>query len=94
MSWSVSAVGKPAAVSAKISEDVLKYTCSEPEETLKKSAAAIIATALAAFPQDNIAVRVEANGSQQPWYRKDGTVGEGFANTLRVVIEPVWGFVE
>lgn len=60
--------------------------CSEPEETIKTTAAMAVQRALEAFPADH-AVRVEASGSQSP-------AGDGYTNSLRVEITPIWGFVE
>lgn len=94
MSWSVSAVGKPRAVAAKLAEDFNRIKCSEPEESIKNSAASAIAAALSAMP-DEYAVRVEANGSQSPFYGKDQRVVPGkFLNNLSVRLDPLYGFVE
>lgn len=88
MSWSVSAVGKPAAVAAKLNDDFARMSpCVEPEETIRQSARSMISTALGSFRADQ-PVRVEASGSQntidnEPQY-----------NQLKVSIEPIWGFVE
>ena len=87
MSWSVSAVGKAPAVAEKIATGT-NHKCSEPEETIKNAVAAAIATALTAFPADGV-VRVEASGSQQT----DTATGKA-VNSLKVNVEPVWGFVE
>ena len=89
MSWSVSAIGKPAAVAAKLATDFKKITCSEPEETIKNGVASIVATSLAAFPAD-YAVRVEASGSQSC---PDFKAPDEKTNQLTVKIEPIWGFL-
>jgi len=90
MSWSVSAVGKPAAVAASIAKSIGSSKCYEPEETIKNTIGTVLATALAAFPP-NSAVRVEASGSQSvPDSTKPGVA----TNSLTVKIEPLWGFVE
>jgi hypothetical protein len=88
MSWSVSAIGKPAAVAAKVQKDLSAYKCVEPEEQVKVAAGAAIVAAVTAYPPDSC-VKVSASGHQ-------GTAteeGKAF-NNLRVDIEPVYGFVE
>lgn len=91
MSWSVAAIGKPAAVAQKLAEEFSKNPCSEPEETIRQNVAKIVATSLGAFPP-NFAVRVEAGGSQSC---PDSTKApKEFTNALTVKIEPIWGFVE
>lgn len=91
MSWSIGAIGKPAAVAAKLADDFSKNPCSEPEETIRQSVASIVATSLAAFPP-NYAVRVEASGSQScPDFSK---APNEKTNQLIVKIEPIWGFIE
>jgi hypothetical protein len=86
MSWSVSAVGKPAAVAAKVQADLNAYKCVDPEEGVKQAAGAAIAAALGAQRADS-AVKVEASGHQSGG-------GETASNTLRIVVEPIYGFVE
>lgn len=89
MSWSVSAIGKPAAVAAKVKADLAVIRCQEPEETIKNHVGAAIEAGLAAFPA-NYAVRVEANGSQYaPDYQKPAEV----QNQLSVKIEPLGVFL-
>jgi len=91
MSWTVAAIGKPAAVAAKLAADFAKNPCSEPEETIRQAVAGIVATSLAAFPP-NYAVRVEASGSQScPDFSK---APNEKTNQLSVTILPLWGFVE
>lgn len=93
MSWSVAAVGKASAVAAKIAKDIAAINCSEPEQTIKNSVGAIVATALAAYP-DTYAVTVAASGSQGPGYSPDKPgVAMGQVNTLQVSISPLYGFV-
>lgn len=93
MSWSVSAVGKAAAVAAKVAKDLAAIKCSEPEETIKNSVGTIVATALAAYP-DTYAVTVNASGSQGPGYSPDNPgASMGQVNTLQVTISPMYGFV-
>jgi hypothetical protein len=87
MSWSVSAIGKPGPVAAKVTEELNRFTCTDPEEGVKQAAAALLATCLAA--QDpNTAVRVSASGHQS------GSVGNRLSNNLKIDVEPVYGFVE
>jgi len=88
MSWSVSVVGKPAAVAAKVAKELAAVKCSEPEEEIKNSVASIVATALGAFPE-GAAVKVNASGSQYS-PNNDGKK----VNNLSVSIEPLYGFVE
>jgi hypothetical protein len=90
MSWSVSAVGKPAAVAAKLAKDFAAIKCSEPEESIKSSVAQAVASALAAFPP-NLAVTVSASGSQ---YAPDSTKPEEKQNQLSVKLDPLYGFIE
>lgn len=93
MSWSVQAVGKPAAVAEKLAADFAKIKCSEPEETIKNSVASIIATSLAAYPAE-FAVKVDACGSQSPSYdAKSSQLDGGQINNLTVKIEPLYGYV-
>lgn len=90
MSWSVGAIGKTPAVRAQIANEFARNPCSEPEESVRQSAAATIDAALAA--QDaNIGVNVYANGSQS---FKDYAAQTGVSNNLSITIEPIWGFVE
>jgi len=90
MSWSVFAIGKPAAVAAKLARDFAAIHCAEPEETIKTNVALAILTGLYAFPP-NLVVRVEANGSQ---YAPDVAKPEERQNQLSVRLEPIHGFVE
>ena len=88
MSWSVNAIGKSAAVAASIEKQFAAHFCNEPEETVRQSARATIASALAAQTKSNTAVKVMASGSQSSY----GT--DGFTNNLSITIEPQYGFVE
>lgn len=90
MSWSVNAIGKPAAVAAKLAIDFAKNRCVEPEETLKNMVADIVAGALAVYPP-NLAVRVEAGGSQ---HAADASKPTELVNSLKIEIAPVYGFLE
>ena len=89
MSWSVASQGRAGAVADQIREQFSRITCAEPEETIKNGVAAAIGKALEAFPQ-NMAVRVNANGSQGcPDFNKPA---ESY-HSLNVAIEPMHGFV-
>ena len=90
MSWSVSAVGKPAAVAAKLEKDFNNIHCAEPEETIKNSVAAAVAAGLKAFPP-TMAVHVEATGSQRT---TNPMLPEEKLNELSVKLGPLFGFVE
>lgn len=89
MSWSVSAVGRAAAIAPKLADQFTRNKCSEPEETIKNSVAAALALALAAFPP-NFTVKVSAAGSQSI---PDAAQPER-TNQLSVTLEPIWGFVD
>lgn len=88
MSWSISAVGKASKVSGKITGDLNKIKCQEPEQSIKDQVGYIIIAALAAYPE-NVAVKVEASGSQWQASGKEEAV-----NNLNLKIEPLYGFVE
>jgi hypothetical protein len=86
VSWSVSAIGKAPAVKTAVAEQFAGQKCDEPEETLKQSAAALIAAALDA--QDpTIAVKVSALGSQSRKYTTKAVT------YLNIAIEPQFGVV-
>jgi hypothetical protein len=87
MSWSVSAIGKPTAVAAKLADAFTKNPCAEPEETIRQGVASAIAVALKSF-DGTMAVRVDASGSQST------NNGVPTSNQLSVKIEPIYGFVE
>jgi hypothetical protein len=86
MSWSVRAVGRAKAVADKVSKEIAGIKCAEPEESIKNAVGAIVATTLAAFPDDS-AVEIDLSGSQ--W--KDGD--KGTMNDLNVKVRPIYGFV-
>ena len=87
MSWAVTYVGKSAAIAAKVKEEAAVSRCQEPEESFRQTALGLVLSALGSF-SDDIAVKVEASGSQ--W--KDGEVVRH--NQLHLHVEPIWGFVE
>ena len=88
MSWSVAAIGKPAAVRAAIADQFAKGgKCAEPEETVRLEAAAMMDAALAGQTDPAKAVKVSASGSMS----QSGTT---ISNSLSVSVEPLYGFVE
>lgn len=90
MSWSVAALGKPAAVRTEIAKQFTNGSkCSEPEESIRQAAAVTIDAALAAHTDPSKAVRVAASGSQS----QDFT-SKAVSNSLSIGIEPMYGFVE
>ena len=88
MSWSFSAIGKPAAIVEKARNDLIMFKCAEPEESIKAEVLHILEISLLAYP-DTSCVKVLANGSQST--TKDP---QRFTNNLSVSIEQVYGFVE
>ena len=90
MSWSVTAVGKPAKVAEAVAKQIAAVKCSEPEETIKNTLGTAIATALAAFPP-GVAAKVEASGSQ---YVPDTRKPDEKQNTFSVSVQAIYGFVE
>ncbi len=88
MSWSLVAVGKAPAVGAEITKQAARSKCSEPEETVRQAAVATIAAAIAAQDPSTV-VRVDASGSQSEDYTT-----KVMRNTLRILVEPLYGFLE
>lgn len=91
MSWSTSAVGRPAAVAVAIAKQISSIKCQEPEETIKAKVGEIVAAALAVFPEGS-AVMVTASGSQS--YKDYNKPELGASNSLNFEIKPLYGFVE
>jgi len=89
MSWSLTAIGKPAPVLAVLKADVARNTCSEPEQSIRAAVMDAIELALNAMPE-GYAVQVNAGGSQ---HRPDSTK-PGIVNSLKVEIVPIYGFAE
>lgn len=87
MSWSLSAIGKPAAVATKLATEFATGNYNEPEATVRKAVASAIAAALKAYPAAS-AVKVEAAGSQ------NGSGPTEVINSLSVKVESVYGFIE
>lgn len=97
MSWSVSAIGKKAAVAASIEKQFASTQCSEPEESVRQKARALIAATLAASTSDVVKVDASGSASSTPVYAEDQktvTAWKQTDQTLRLSIEPMWGFVE
>jgi len=92
MSWSVGAIGKPAAVAAKMETDFANFRCTEPEESVRQAALVTILAAVNAQSPESV-VQVAASGSQSTYWDKDGNV-TGFQNSLEIKIQPIYGFVE
>lgn len=86
MSWSFSATGRPKAVAEKAKAYLAGVKCAEPEESIKNKIGNIIDMALMSFPESG-AVKITCNGTQSP----QGTFA---LNSVRLEIEPLWGFVE
>jgi hypothetical protein len=91
MSWSVQAIGKPAAVAAKLAGDFVRIPpMQEPEETGKEVAATAVAAIVPAFPDDHV-VRVECSGSQ---YTPNLKAPDKKINQLTIKIETLGSIVE
>lgn len=90
MSWSVSAIGKAAAVRKSIADQFTKNTCAEPEEAVRQNAAKLLDEALAAQDQSQ-PVEVSASGSQS---YKDYVAKTGVTNQLTMQVRPLHGFIE
>lgn len=91
MSWSVSRIGKSAALAAKLADDFTRISpMKEPEETGKNAAAMAIAALVPAFP-DSCIVLVEANGSQ---YTPNEKVIDKKINSLSIKIQFMGSIVE
>ena len=98
MSWSVSAVGKPAAMAVNIESQfaAMTYPCPEPEETAKQLVRKAIGALLAGHTKAENIVKVSASGSQA--YRTvreaTGDVAKDVYNSLSVSVETISGFLE
>jgi hypothetical protein len=92
MSWSVVAIGKARAVRIEIAGQFARGSkCSEPEETIRQSAAELIDRALSST-SEIFAVKVTANGSQG--FKDYSKPENGVHNNLNIGIEVQHGFVE
>ncbi len=91
MSWSVLAVGTPAAAAASIEKQFAQQSpCSEPEESVRQSARGLIAAALAAQDPGG-AVKANGFGSQSVWTDTGGV--KHATNSLKIEVEPISGFL-
>lgn len=89
MSWSVVAHGRAGAVRKEIARQFASGSkCTEPEETVRQAAIAIMDAALAA-QQPTAVVKASASGSQSGDYSK-----QLFNNQLNITVEPQYGFLE
>jgi hypothetical protein len=87
MSWSVSAVGKPAAVAVKLEADFNNITyLKSPEDELKKAAAGLVIAAVKAYTGTSV-VTVTASGHGT-------TSGDSSYQTIAIAVQPLYGFVE
>ena len=93
MSWSVSAVGKSDAVEAKLAKEIDGCIAHlvEPERSVAVAAKAAVSAALKAYIPSG-PVKVSAFGLQSKASSKDGP--DVIANSLRIEIEPIHGFLE
>jgi hypothetical protein len=95
MSWSVSAIGKPAVVAASIEKQFGSYgTCPEPEETAKQLVRQAIAALANGQTKPDTVVKVSANGSQSYSNDGPGTPPTEVSNSLSLSFETLYGFVE
>lgn len=92
MSWSIAALGKPAAVAVKLAMDFANIPpMHEPEETGKNAAASAVAAIVPAFPDSHV-VRVECHGSQ---YTPDSSKApDKKINQLSIKIESLGSITE
>src|SRR4051812_12749792 len=100
MSWSFSAVGKPAAVVKAIEESFNNQLTGQSLEEWQEAKPALLA--LVGANVGNVAVKVSANGHASFEARSESIVGGLAVKTERVktqgqcscVIESLYGFVE
>jgi hypothetical protein len=96
MSWNINAVGKSEKLISVIKSqtDPIKWKCSEPEETIRQKAADLICTALEG-QLVGTPVIVNASGSMSiRKYGADNVTPLEFTNSLKIEINPLYGFVE
>jgi len=87
MSWSVGAVGKAPAVRGVIAKQFAGSKCTDLEEKVRLAAAAFIDASLA-VQDENVAVKVSAQGSQST----DSNT-RVISNQVTIAIEPIFGFL-
>lgn len=95
MSWSVSSIGKPAAVKAALAaqfESAKKSTANVPHEQESVGLVEQIVNGQLDFLTDipNVAVRVDANGSA---YKSTVPPVSG-STSIKVEVTPLYGWVE
>lgn len=100
MSWSVSAKGKKPAVAAAVDSQFNSATCQEPEQSLKEQARALVA-ALMTATEDTAVLSVEAAGTAHsiavygdPERPNAVTEWKQLRHSIKISVEPIWGFVE
>lgn len=103
MSWSVNAIGKPAAVKAALAasfEQAKKNCASVPHEADAVGIAEQLVNNqldfLATINNPPTAVKVEASGSAyfSDNAQADTTVKRSGASNVKVEVQPVYGFIE
>ena len=87
MSWGLQKAGKGEALAKACAEAFASITCPEPEMSIKNGIAAVVDAAVRGSPE--CAFKIEASGSQYT-----GVDGKALQNQARLVIEPLYGFVE
>lgn len=95
MSWSVNAVGRPAAVKAALAtqfENAKKNTASVPHEQASVGLIAQLVSNELDFLTDvpGMAVRVEASGHAY----KSGSPPTSASTSVKVDLQPLYGWVE
>lgn len=92
MSWSVSATGKSAVVKEKIEAEIARVCehLAEPERSIAAAAGTTISASLDGQIPGGV-VKVNASGSQSS-HTTDGQ--QVVTNSLKIEIDPIWGFVE
>jgi len=85
MSWQFHQAGTAKALLAKAEEDLNRYKCIEPEESIKQSVIDIIEATLKTAP-DNVIFAIDAAGSQT------GN-DKGILCDLKLEIKTIYGLV-
>ena len=89
MSWSVTAVGKPEPVAAKLAKDFANITYLGKEEcALKDIVAALVDKTLASNTRKDLVMKVDASGSGSTH------PADGSQQTVSVSIGQIYGFIE
>jgi len=93
MSWSFTVIGRVRAVASDVANKITNDEVSviaEPERQLRRDVGDLIAKTLAPYPE-NVAVHVEASGSQ---WTPDLKAPAEAINQINLKIEVLYGFVE